>query len=174
MNDFSKLKATGDCIVDTIRYSDGRVEVVEHGHNLVVNSMLPLLQCLLKNDSNYSGIQYWAVGSGSESWDESAVNPTLDETTLTNEIGRKQIEAGDIKFIDSNLEETTTPTNVLEITATFGSTECNGTWREFGLFGGKATSELNSGIMINKKHHAVLTKTSDMVIERRIRLTLNF
>ena len=174
MNEFSKLKATGDSIVDIIHYKDGRVEEIDRGHNLVVNSLLPLLQCLLKNDSSYKGIQYWAVGSGSDSWDDSAVSPQLTETTLTKEIGRKSITADNIKFMDSGFNETQTPTNIIEITATFGANECNGEWREFGLFGGEATSALNSGTMINKKHHAVLTKTSDMVIERRIRLTLNF
>ena len=56
MNEFSKLKATGDSIVDIIHYKDGRVEEIDRGHNLVVNSLLPLLQCLLKNDSSYKGI----------------------------------------------------------------------------------------------------------------------
>ena len=174
MNEFSKLKATGDSIVDIIHHRDGRVEEIDRGHNLVVNSMLPLLQCLLKNDTSYKGIQYWAVGSGSASWDSSAVSPQLTETTLTKEIGRKAIAASNIKFLNSSFKETTTPTNIIEVTTTFDYNECNGAWREFGLFGGKATSTLNSGTMINKKHHAVLTKTSDMIIERRIRLTLNF
>ena len=51
VNDSTKLKVTGDSIVDTVHYKDGRVEVIDRGHNLVVNSILPLIQRLLKNDS---------------------------------------------------------------------------------------------------------------------------
>ena len=174
VNDSAKLKVTGDSIIDTVHYKDGRVEVIDRGHNLVVNSILPLIQRLLKNDSTCKGIQYWAVGSGSSSWDSSAVEPQLTETTLTKEIGRKAVSASNIKFIDSNLEETSTPTNIIEVTTTFEEDECNGVWREFGLFGGQASSVINSGTMINKKHHDIFTKTSDMVIERRIRLTISF
>ena len=174
-NDALKLKVTGDSIVDTIHYKDGRVETVEHGHNLVVNSLLPLLQCFLKGDTTYHGIQYWAVGSGSDTWDnDNTPDPTLTETILTSEIGRKAVTADGIKFVDSNFEESETPTTTLEVTVTFGYDECNGSWREFGLFGGKASLTANSGTMINKKHHAVLTKTTDMVIERRIRITMAF
>lgn len=169
-----QLKVTGTNIVDTIHYADGRVEVIERDHNLVVNSILPLLLGLLKKDSTTSGIQYWAVGSGSASWDTTLPNPALTETALTSEIGRKAVSASDMKFVDSNFVESATPTNTIEITATFGASECNGKWREFGLFGGNANTTLNSGTMINKKHHALLTKTTDMVVERKLRLTISF
>lgn len=170
-----QLKVTGTNITDTIHYSDGRVEVIERDHNLVVSSILPLLLGLLKGDTTMRGIQYWAVGSGSSSWDSGTIpNPTLDETELTAEIGRKPIAVSDMRFVDENYEVCSTPTNVIEITATFGSSECNGKWREFGLFGGNADTTAGSGTMINKKHHALLTKTTDMVVERKLRLTISF
>lgn len=167
------LKATGTNIIDTIYHKDGRVEVIERDHNLVVSSVLPLILSLLKNDA-VSGIQYWAVGNGSSSWDMNMPEPTLEEVKLTNEIGRKAVTADSIKFVDNNFNESSTPTNIVEITVTFDSNECNGNWREFGLFGGNAEATANTGTMINKKHHALLPKTSDMVVERKLRLTISF
>lgn len=159
-------------VVDKIIYKDGRIEYRE-GYNLVVNSFLPLIMSLLKNEVGYSGMQYWAVGSGESSWDTSTPNPLANATTLTAELGRKAIPNNAISYLDANLAVTNTPTNKLQITITFGENECNGVWREFGIFGGNATSTADSGILINKKHHAILTKTSDMTVERTIQFTLN-
>ena len=92
---------------------------------------------------------------------------------LTDEIGRKQISASDMTWVTSNGSDSSTPTNRLKVRVTFGANECVGTWREFGLFGGDATSSINTGIMMNKRHHAVITKTKDMVIERVMIFTLN-
>ena len=174
MKEALQLKATGTNITDTIHYSDGRVEVIKRDHNLVVDSILPLILGVLKRDPIMKGIQYWAVGSGSSSWDSSMPEPSLSDTSLTAEIGRKAISASDMKFVDSDFNESATPTNIIEVSIVFESSECNGVWREFGLFGGDADTTPNSGIMINKKHHAMLTKTADMVVERKLRLTISF
>lgn len=174
MKDAMNLKVEGLGIVDTIKYTDGRVEVIERDHNLVVNGILPLILSLLRRDSQYAGIQYWAVGSGSSSWDTTMPNPTLTDTVLTSELGRKAVATTDMYFVDVNYNKIETLSNTLEVCVTFDTTECNGVWREFALFGGKATATLNSGTMLNKKHHAVLTKTSEMVVERKIRLTISF
>ena len=162
---------TGE-IIDRIHYADGRVEE-RVGHNIVVNSFLPLVMSLLKQQSGYKGIQYWAVGSGASSWDSSLPSPDINATKLTAELGRVAITSGEIKFLTSGYEETGTPTNILQITHTFGPSDCNGVWREFGIFGGNATTAKDSGIMINKRHHAVITKTEEMTIERIMRFTLN-
>ena len=162
---------TGE-IIDRIHYADGRVEE-RVGHNLVVNSFLNLVMSLLKQQSGYKGIQYWAVGSGASSWDGSMPNPDINSTKLTAELGRVAIGAGEIKFLNSDYNEVSTPTNILQISHTFGPSDCNGVWREFGIFGGNATTAKDSGIMINKRHHAVITKTEEMTIERIMRFTLN-
>ena len=162
---------TGE-VIDRIHYADGRVEE-RVGHNIVVNSFLPLVMSLLKQQSGYKGIQYWAVGSGASSWDSSLPSPDINATKLTAELGRVAITSGEIKFLTSGYEETGTPTNILQITHTFGPSDCNGVWREFGIFGGNATTAKDSGIMINKRHHAVITKTEEMTIERIMRFTLN-
>ncbi len=162
---------TGE-IIDRIHYADGRVEE-RVGHNLVVNNFLNLVMSLLKQQSGYKGIQYWAVGSGASSWDGSMPNPDINSTKLTAELGRVAIGAGEIKFLNSDYNEVSTPTNILQISHTFGPSDCNGVWREFGIFGGNATTAKDSGIMINKRHHAVITKTEEMTIERIMRFTLN-
>ena len=166
-----QVHMTGE-IIDRIHYADGHVEE-RVGHNLVVNSFLNLVMCLLKQQSGYKGIQYWAVGSGASSWDASLSNPDISATKLTSELGRVPIAASEIQFLNSNYNVVTTPTNILQISHTFGPTDCNGVWREFGIFGGNATTAANSGIMINKRHHAVITKTEEMTIERIMRFTLN-
>ena len=169
--DFKGVSMTGQ-ITDRI-FKNGVLVEERVGHNLVVNSFLNLVMCLLKQQNGYSGIQYWAVGSGASAWDSNPVNPELTATKLTAEIGRVPISASEITFLDSNNNATTTPTNVIQISHTFGENDCNGTWREFGIFGGNATATSNSGIMINKRHHQVITKTSEMSVERVMRFTLS-
>lgn len=148
-------------------------EIVDH--NLVVNSFLNLVMCLLKKQSGYSGIQYWAIGQGSTSWDSLSDPPTpaVTDTRLTSEIGRVPIAASEIAFLNASYNVVTTPSNIIQITHTFGTADCNGAWREFGIFGGNATAALNSGIMINKRNHKVINKTSEMTVERIMRFTLS-
>lgn len=143
------------------------------GHNLIVDSFLKLVMCLLKRQSGYTGIQYWAVGSGSDSWDSNMPSPEAGATRLTKEIGRVAISPSEVTFLNDNYEETSSPTNIIQIRHTFGTNDCNGVWREFGIFGGNATNSSNSGILINKRHHAILTKTEEMTVERTMRFTIN-
>ena len=169
--DFHDVKMTGQSI-DRI-FKNGKLVDEIVGHNLVVNSFLNLVMCLLKQQSGYTGIQYWAVGSGAPSWDTSMPTPELTATRLTAEIGRVPITADELAFLDQDYKVVSTPTNILQISHTFGADDCNGVWREFGIFGGNATAVLNSGIMVNKRHHSVITKTEEMTIERIMRFTLS-
>lgn len=169
--DLSGVKMTGQSI-DRI-YKNGVLVEEIVGHNLVVSSFLKLIMCLLKQENGYSGIQYWAVGSGASSWDSNTPNPTLDSTGLTAELGRSAINKDNIIFLNSNYEKSNTPTNIIQVSHTFGTSECNGVWREFGLFGGNATASKDTGIMINKRHHAIITKTNEMSVERIMRFTLS-
>lgn len=167
----TNLKMTGQ-ITDRIYKNNVLVDEIV-GHNLVVNSFLNLVMCLLKQQNGYSGVQYWAVGSGADDWDKEIPTPDINASRLTNEIGRVAITADEVKFLDADYNVSSVPTNILQITHTFRDGECNGVWREFGIFGGNATATANSGIMINKRHHAVITKTSDMTVERIMRFTLS-
>ena len=170
--DSHNVHMTGQCI-DRIFNKNGELVEERVGHNLVVNSFMNLVMCLLKQQSGYSGIQYWAIGSGASTWDSNMPTPEIGATRLTAELGRMPIDARKIVFLNSNYEEVSTPTNIIQISHTFGTSDCNGVWREFGIFGGNATSAVNSGIMINKRHHSVITKTEEMSIERIMRFTLS-
>lgn len=174
MKDNANFNIVGCKIVDTIHnVKTGSTRVIEHGHNLVVNTVLPLIMGMLRGD--LQGIQYWAIGSGSPSWDTTPINPLVTESTLTNEIGRKVIPTSNILFVDPvTFEESDTPTSCVRIFCSFYEDECNGSWREFGIFGGNATAEKNSGYMIDKKHHSVITKTQDLQIDRNIYLSIAF
>lgn len=153
-------------------FKKGKLVDVIEGHNTVVTTFLKLVTCLLKNQSGYSGIQYWAIGSGASSWDTTLPNPVASANKLTAEIGRVALTSSDIKFLNASFNEVTTPTNILQIKKTFSESMCNGVWREFGIFGGNATTTKDSGIMVNKRHHGVITKTSELSIERTLRFTL--
>ena len=159
-------------ITDRI-YKNGVLVEERVGHNLIVNSFLKLAMALLKGQSGFSGIGYWAVGSGASSWDTNLPDPEINATALTAEIDRVKIQPSEITFLDANYNPSTDPTNILQIKHTFGINDCNGVWREFGIFGGQASATANTGLMINKKHHKIITKTSDMTIERTMRFTLN-
>ena len=171
-DDLSDVHMTGE-VIDKI-YKNGVLVDTIVGHNLVVNSFLKLVMLMLKNQNGYKGATYWAIGSGADSWDSTAVSPSAGETRLTNEIGRVSIDPSEIVFLDTNYNVVETPTNIIQITHTFGTSDCNGKWREFGIFGGNATSDANSGFMVNKRHHGIITKTSEMIVERTMRFTINF
>lgn len=163
---------TGE-ITDRI-FKNGKLVDTIVDHNIVVNSFLKMVMALCKNQQGYGGVQYWAIGSGAAEWDSKTPDPTVYETKLTNEIGRVAIPASEISFLNpADMTVSMTPTNIIQIKHLFDTGDCNGKWREFGLFGGNATEVSGSGIIINKKHHAVITKTDDMTIERTMRFTLN-
>lgn len=175
-----QTKSMADCgvhmtghIVDRIFDKDGNLVDVIEGHNLVVNSFLKLVMALAKGESGYGRISYWAVGSGNSSWDSNTPDPEINATRLTAEIGRVAIAASEIKFLTAEHNESSSPTNIIQIKHMFGPSDCNGKWREFGLFGGNASATTNSGFMVNKRHHGVITKTADMSIERTMTFTLN-
>lgn len=168
MNISVPLRITGDT-KDIIKHKDGRIEVIED-HNIVVNGILPILASAIKGDEVH-GISYWAIGSGDPSWDSNGSNPERSETVLTNEIGRKQIPSDNIQFIKADGNVSDVPTNMIEVTMTFDTDDINGAWREFALFAGDATENKDSGIMINKKHHDIISKSKSMIVERHIRFT---
>lgn len=158
-------------ITDTITHVDGRVEVIEH-ENTVVNNCSNLIACLMKAQAGYAGLTYWAVGSGSSGWSNtSPPSPTVSDSSLLAETFRKAIvPATDIVFLDGSDNVTASVTNKIQITVTFLENEANGELREFALFGGNATSSANTGIMVNRKIHPLIYKTSGMKIQRVIKI----
>lgn len=110
---------------------------------------------------------------------------TTGKCGIPNEFYRKKIETGTgiyaddgIHFLDENGDVSATPTNIIEIKLTFKENEglLNGKdeapWRCFGIVGGDgASTTLGSGLFMNAKNHAVITKTNTMVVERKIKFT---
>ena len=142
----------------------------EWSKNTIVNG---LNRAIAYAWSGMCGLTYWAVGSGASAWDTALPSPSVTDTQLVNEVGRKVIPASAFAFLDSEGRVSSTPTNVLQITLTFGANDCNGDWREFAIYGGNATSTLSTGIMINHKTHALLVKTNTIQVQRQIKFTFN-
>lgn len=171
MEDALKHKFTGE-IFDTFIYPDGTREQIHHGFNLVVNSCSILIASLMKRQAGFSGIGFWAVGSGLAGWSNNTPpSPVAGDTRLVTEIFRKAVGTSDIAYLDVSNNETASPTSRIQIKVTFMENEANGDLREFGLFGGTATATVNSGQMINYKTHGLIFKTSGMKLERILRLT---
>lgn len=144
------------------------------GYNLVVDACSKLIAALMKTHTGFSGIKYWEVGSGQSAWsDANPPTPNANDTSLNTPLFRKAINPSDISFIDANSNVVSGVTNRIQVTITFGSTEANGYLREFGLFGGGSdcTLTLGSGLMVNRKTHGVIYKTSGIELTRTLRLT---
>ena len=136
--------------------------------NLIVDASGLLLSALCKGESGYGGFQYLAVGSGQESWDTEGVpDPSPSQTQLVNELARAVVE---ITFLDESNEPTVTVTNKLEVAGAFASGVAESApWREWGIFGGNATSSPNSGIMVDYATHSAQAKESETWI-RKVRI----
>ena len=148
------------------------VEVRPWEKNVIVTDLAKLLASLLKMHPGYSGILYWAVGSGLAGWDVlNPPAPSAGDTKLVNEIGRKAIPTSAIKFLDASNNVSAIPTNKLLIELTFTEADCNGSWKEFAIIGGNATTTKDSGVLINHKTHAHIGKTSNMIVDRKMRFT---
>ena len=162
-------------VFDTIYYPDGRVEKREKSFNLIMKSFSTLIGAFIKGDTDYTGGNlYWAIGSGQTTWDTSTFTPVDSATQLTNEVFRKEIPLSSRYFVNQNGDRVTTVTNRIQLDIVIEGRELNGfSLREFGIFGGNASSVANSGIMINHKVHARIDKTEGMRIVRSIRLTFN-
>jgi hypothetical protein len=144
--------------------STGKLIYNYESPNIIVNTASILLARLLKNNTEpQKGISYLAIGSGNPSWDLfNPPAPTTSQTRLENEFFRKAIDYS--TFIHPQTgEPTNSYTNIVDYVVTLGESEAIGPIVEFGLFGGDATDELNSGTMINWRTVPVITKTIDMV-----------
>lgn len=158
-------------VIDTLIYTDGRKEVRKY-HNLVVDNCSKLLASLMLNKSGFKGISYWAVGSGDKSWNNDELpSPLVTDTKLTKETFRKAIPSENIIFLNEHNEPSEEVTNKIQVSIEFTEEEANGELREFSLWGGDATGTKDSGIMINRKIHPLITKTNGMKLKRVIRIT---
>ena len=143
-----------------------------HKSNIVVNTASILIARLLKDNAEPTkGISYLAVGSGAAGWNPfDPPAPSTSQTLLESEFERKAIEL--TTFVNPETgEPTTTETNIVDYSVTFGEAEAVGPLLELGLFGGDATSERNTGTQINHRTMPVINKTNSMTLTIIFRIT---
>jgi hypothetical protein len=143
--------------------------------NLIVNNCNLLLATLMKRHEGMEGNLYCAIGKGEKAWDTNRPISLLTDTQLTNEVYRKPISSDQILYLNDDGQPTGIPTNLLEIAVEFRGEDIvpNGSQplREFGLFGGDATDNADSGYMINHVTHERYDLTPVLTLNRKIRLT---
>lgn len=153
-----------------LEHEDGTVEVIGPKTNDIVINGKILMAALMKNDALYpNGIQYLAVGSGDSDWDtQGTPDPSFANTTLLDEVdpgGRKVPES--IVYLDGPAgSPTLTPSAIIQVKTRFEKTDlpAGGVYiREYGLFGGNATSVKDSGLMFNVLHTSRVWKNNLVV-----------
>lgn len=163
----------GELIIKAYDMLDEGKLVYEYKHsNIIVNTASILIARLLKNNQEpQNGISYLAIGSGSGSWDLfDPPAPTTSQINLENEFYRKAIDISTFVHPATG-EPTSAYTNIVDYAVTLGEGQAVGPIVELGLFGGDATSELNSGTMINWRTFPVINKTSTMSVSIIFRIT---
>lgn len=162
-------------VFDTITYPDGTVEKREKSFNIVVKDVSRLIAALIKFESGYNtGKLYWALGTGLPTWDTTPYSPSDTNTQLVNEVFRKEILPAQRFFVDANGVplQAGRISNRIQLDIQIAGNEANGvSIREFGIFGGNATTTKGSGIQINHKAHSRIDKVDGMTIERSVRFT---
>jgi len=143
--------------------------------NLVVQNCNVLLASLMKRQTGMQGILYLAIGQGDPQWDDQSPVALLTTSQLNTEVARQAITEDQIVFLDDEDQLTDEPTSRLQITVEFRGEELvpNGSLslREFGLYGGDATGELNSGVIIDYVIHPRIELTPEMTLSRTLRLS---
>lgn len=159
---------------DVLTRKDGSRTLSPWQSNLIVRNCNTLLSMLMKGHEETRGILYLALGEGEGSWDASRPIPLLTDTQLTNEVYRKPILADQIVYLNDDSEPVDYPTTLLAITVEVKGEEVvisgSQPLREFGLFGGDATDEANSGYLINHVTHDRYDLTPELTLNRKIRL----
>jgi len=153
-------------------YEGDRLVYQHRQKNIIVNVCSILIARLLKDSQEpQAGISYLAVGSGNPEWNMfDPPAPTTSQTLLENEYFRKQIDMSTFVRPETG-EPTTTKTNIVDYVVTFGEAEAVGPMLELALFGGDATSERNTGTMVNWRTIPVINKTATMTLTVIFRIT---
>jgi len=140
--------------------------------NLIVHTCNVLLAALLKRHKDLKGILYLAIGEGENNWDSSRPAPLPTTTRLAKEVSRNKLVEGQILYLNA-AGQSETPTNQLEITTLFKGEDfaSDQPLREFGLFGGDATDDPDTGYLIDYVIHPRVDLTRTMTLTRTVRLS---
>jgi len=117
--------------------------------------------------TQWKGHGYWALGYGKPSWDALPAPPPVDPNAavLVHELPDSPVgfnrQETECYFLTEQNIPTAAPTRKLEIKARFGVLQGNGDRREWGIFGGNASSTRNTGYLFDAVHHVKDTKTAD-------------
>lgn len=148
-------------------------QIQDSAVNIIVPQVFGMYTSVL---SGFNPVNYFALGSGSGSWDADPnnVNKPYDQTTLTNELSitnsRKAINDSFFTLLDVSTGNPLNPQSAsskIKLNVTIDANEGLGTLREFGLFG-NATATVDSGIMLNWITHPSIEKDEQLVINREI------
>lgn len=116
---------------------------------------------------------WFAFGTGDPAWDGVVVPPTGGESTLENEIYRRQPD-GQV-YLDGSGYVTETPTNLVRLTivvAENNSPMNDNNIREMGIFGGAANGALDSGTLYGLARHKGQWITDGHRIRKTFEMTI--
>lgn len=147
-------------------------QIQDSALNLITGTIIGIQDSSMAAFANYDGIRFMALGSGNASWDADPNNVAkpVTQTTLETEIERIAVTPDQVQFLTTSgvvLDPTIHGlSSRIKLTRVLASNEGNGDLREFGLFGGNATSASDSGTMFNWITHPLIQKDASLVIER--------
>lgn len=163
---------------DVLTGPDGRIEWNSGWRpNLIVTTCNVLMTALMKGEHGVKGISYWAVGQGQKSWDGYSPSPLPSCSRLDSEIARHQIAGEQIVYLDDAGSPVTAPTSRIEVSAEFrgGDFVSSGfqPLREFGVFGGDASEDPDSGLLVDYIIHPRIDLSPGFTLNRKLRLSFS-
>ncbi len=152
---------------DTILDANGRrLSQTPARTNVVVFRAMDLIAGLLRNEQQFKGILYWAVGTGGQVENPPAEDALRRTRYLSKEIYRKLLDPEEDITYDG-------ASRTITIRVIFGPNEALAPLNEFGLYGGDATSLPDSGYLINYAAHEVIDRQEGELLDRTMKLTLS-
>lgn len=172
------LRPTLGLIKMELRDSNGDIVESRSYKNVVVRTASILAARMFKDNTDpKNGAFVWALGIGAGDKAPGTFdlqNPpaaTIEQTELKAEIARKTFSSS--TFIDSNGNETSTATNIVDFSVVFAENEAVGALTEMGLLGGDIDDPpvSGTGTLITYRTFAVLNKPSGSTLSMLWRLT---
>lgn len=118
---------------------------------------------------NLLPLRYMALGTGTPS------SKPYDQDQLDTEIDRMPISASEVSFLDANGLELNpqAPSARFKFDIEINAGQGNGDLTEFGLFGGNASFNQDTGTMFNWITHPVINKDPTLIVNRVIDISLD-